>query len=131
MENTFCKSERLCNQILFDELMTSDFRFIKYPLRVIAKKSSQKGEFPARIAFSVSKHKFKRAVKRNRIKRQLREAYRTRKHSLYESIGSNDTLDILVVYLDEQLSESARIEKVMQQAIDKIIAHYKEPIHEK
>jgi ribonuclease P protein component len=41
------------------------------------------GEQPVRIAFGVPKRNFKQAVKRNRIKRLFREAYRKHKHELY------------------------------------------------
>lgn len=69
------KAERLCSKILFEELLTSEISFVKYPFRVVLKDSSIPGEYPARIAISVSKKKFKRAVKRNRVKRLTREAY--------------------------------------------------------
>lgn len=39
-------------------------------------------EADASILISVSKRRFKRAVKRNRVKRQIREAYRVNKHEL-------------------------------------------------
>ena len=111
--NTFCKSERLCNKILFEELLTSDFSFVSYPFRVIAKKSSQPGEIPARIAISISKKKFKRAVKRNYIKRLTREAYRLNKPEFYANIGSEKTIDILFIYLDDQLPVYEKTEKAV------------------
>lgn len=124
--SSFCKSERLCSKILFEELISSDISFVKYPFRVIVKKSSLKGEFPARMAISVSKKKFKRAVKRNRIKRLTREAYRIHKPELYSSVFSTEcTLDILFVYLDNQLFTFEKIEKAMQSALQKIIQHPK------
>lgn len=69
------KSERLCSKTLIEELLTSKLSFVKYPFRIVFKESSQIGEFPVRIAISVSKKKFKRAVKRNRIKRLTRESF--------------------------------------------------------
>ena len=49
--------------------------FSIFPIRVVYMPVEQ-GEAPASILISVSKRRFKRAVKRNRVKRQIREAYR-------------------------------------------------------
>lgn len=122
--NTFCKSEHLCNKILFEELLHSDFSFVKFPFRILVKKSSLQGEFPARIAISVSKKKFKRAVKRNRIKRLTRETYRYHKQELYRYSQDSGTLDILFIYMDHTVLDYNRIEKAMQAAIQKIITHF-------
>ena len=55
--------------------------FSIFPIRVVYMPVEQ-GEAPASILISVSKRRFKRAVKRNRVKRQIREAYRMNKHGL-------------------------------------------------
>ncbi len=114
------KAERLCSKKLIDELLLSKCSFVKYPFRVIFKISSQTGDFPARIAISVSKKKFKRAVKRNRIKRLTREVYRLNKIDFYQQIPENKTIDILFIYLDYQLPEYHKIEKAIQSAMQKI-----------
>ena len=93
---------------------------MKYPFRVIFKISSQVGEYPARIAVSVSKKKFKRAVKRNRIKRLTREAYRLNKPEFYRQIPEANTIDILFIYLDNQLHSYQKIEKAIQHSMRKI-----------
>lgn len=121
--NTFCKSERLCNKILFEELLTSDFSFVSYPFRIIAKKSSQQDEFPARIAVSISKKRFKRAVKRNRLKRLTREAYRLNKVAYFEN-NQFSTLDILFVYLENTEWSYVKIEKAIRNSLHKITRHF-------
>lgn len=122
---SFHKSERLCNKTLFEELIASGESFIKYPFRIVMKESSVKGEYPARMAISVSKKKFKRAVKRNRIKRLTREAYRQNKAELCQNLLSqNKTIDILFIYLDQQLPEYAKTEKAVQTALQRINKHF-------
>ena len=86
--------------------------------------SSQKGEYPARIGISVSKKKFKRAVKRNRIKRLTREVYRCKKQVFYEKIGAGRTFDILFVYLDNQILDFIKIEKAIGSSLEKIVQHF-------
>lgn len=55
--------------------------FSIFPLRVIWLPVEEL-DVQASILISVSKRRFKRAVKRNRIKRQIREAYRLNKQIL-------------------------------------------------
>ncbi|MDR1756663.1 MAG: ribonuclease P protein component [Culturomica sp.] len=121
--NTFTKSERLCSKQLFEDLTGSDFAFVKYPFRVVAKRSAVLGEYPARIAVSVGKKRFKRAVKRNRVKRQTREAYRLSKEPFYHALPPGETWDILFIYLDRQLPEYTRIEKSVRASLHKILQH--------
>lgn len=125
MDHTFCKSERLYHKILFEELLASDFSFVSYPFRVIAKVSSQPDVFPGRIAVSISKKKFKRAVKRNRLKRLTREAYRLHKNDAKEG-KKFSTVDMLFIYIDSQIQDYSKIEKAVCRALQKIVQHFNE-----
>ena len=118
---TFCKEERLCRKGGFEELLSSGYSFVSYPLRVVIRLyPREEKDFPARIAVSVSKRRFKRAVKRNRVKRLIREAYRLNKNVLYSSIPENKTMDILFIYLHDEIFEYGKIEKAITGAIKKI-----------
>ena len=73
---TLCKAERLNSKILIEKMFAGGSKsFSIFPIRVVYMPVEQ-GEAPASILISVSKRRFKRAVKRNRVKRQVREAYR-------------------------------------------------------
>lgn len=127
---SFHKSEHLCNKTLFEELITSENNsFVKYPFRIVMKESSQKGDYPARMAISVSKKRFKRAVKRNYIKRLTREAYRLNKAELYTNIPSGQTVDILFIYIDNNLPAYAKTEKAIKNALQKISAHFQPAVN--
>lgn len=63
--------------------------FSIFPIRVVYMPVEQ-GEAPASILISVSKRRFKRAVKRNRVKRQIREAYRKNKSLLVDELQRRD-----------------------------------------
>ena len=119
---SLCKAERLVSKNLFEDLFASGTSFVKYPFRIVFKKSFCKGEYPARIGISVSKKKFKRAVKRNRIKCLTREAYRLNKPEFYGNLTPENTIDILFIYLDQDLPTSSKVEKAMKQALVKISA---------
>ena len=112
--NTFDKAERLCSKNRFERLLSSGSSFISYPLRVvICEADREEEEYPAQIAISVAKKRFKRAVKRNRIKRLIREAYRLNKFKLYERIPRDKRWDILFIYLGDTVVEYVKIEKAI------------------
>lgn len=94
--------------------------FSVFPLRVVYL-PVEESEAPATILVSVSKRRFKRAVKRNRVKRQIREAYRTNKHKLLEALTEKKhRLAIAFIYLSDQLTDSAVIEERMKTALARI-----------
>lgn len=115
---TLSKEERLSWKRYIDLLFAEGQSFIAYPLRVIFLPLSE--PMPARSAFlvSVSKKKFKRAVKRNRIKRQVRESYRLRKPELFAALEAKDKhLLVAFLYLDNELHTFQQMEKAMSKAI--------------
>lgn len=58
----------------------------------------------AKVAFSVPKKSFKKAVERNRIKRQMREAYRKNKWLLQPYHERHDTtLALLFIFTGNEL----------------------------
>jgi putative membrane protein insertion efficiency factor/ribonuclease P protein component len=65
----------------------------------------------ARMMVSVPKKCFKRAVKRNLLKRRIREAYRRNKPSL--------PMDILFVYLPKEILSYEQIEQTLIRAIER------------
>ena len=79
--------------------------FSVFPLRVVYLPVEEL-EADASILISVSKRRFKRAVKRNRVKRQIREAYRVNKHELLNALAEKKCrLVIAFIYLSDQLTE--------------------------
>ena len=79
---TLCKAERLNSKILIGKMFEGGVSksFSIFPIRVVYMPVEQ-GEAPASILISVSKRRFKRAVKRNRVKRQIRDRKSTRLNS--------------------------------------------------
>lgn len=113
-KNTFSKEEKLCSTKAIDTLFAAGESFIAYPLRVvyIIYDESVAEDQRASVMISVSKRKFKRAVKRNRVKRMVREAYRLNKHGLTTLLQNNNKrIDIAFLYLKDELPEYSEIEK--------------------
>lgn len=116
---TLCKKERLFAQKRIDSLFESGLSFIAYPLRVVYSirpidSTNEESNYPVSIMVSVSKRKFKRAVKRNRVKRLVREAYRLNKHKLIASyFFRTNRIDIAFLYLKDELPTYDEIEKAI------------------
>ncbi len=73
------------------------------------------------ILVSVSKRRFKRAVKRNRVKRQIREAYRLNKQPLLDSLSAAQCrVAIAFIYLADELVDTSVIESKMKIALARI-----------
>jgi ribonuclease P protein component len=95
--------------------------FSIFPMRVVYM-PLEAGEESAAVLVSVSKRRFKRAVKRNRVKRQLREAYRHNKLPLLDELRRRGQhLAIAFLYLSDALLPSAAIEEKMRLAMRRLI----------
>lgn len=117
---TFTKAERISIQREIDLLFSEGKSFTVYPLRVVYLEKKPYSDVPVSILISVPKKRFKRAVKRNRIKRLLREAYRLNKNSLWASFAEKGLL-IGFIYISDELCPFSVIEEAMQKAIGKLI----------
>lgn len=114
---TLRKSERLCSQRALDELFSGGHRSVTaYPIRAVFMTTE---ETETRILVSVSKRYFKRAVKRNRVKRQLRESYRLNKHLLTHPDGKH--YDIAFLWNSAELLPTEVVMQKMQKLLQKIV----------
>jgi ribonuclease P protein component len=119
---TFHKEERLCSQKIIEDLFTSGESFLSYPLKIVFLKTELVQTLPVQAAFTVSKRNFKRAVKRNILKRRMREAYRLNKAGFYHEItAKNLQIAIMFVYIGKDLAEYPALEKAMISAFKKVL----------
>lgn len=122
MDESFGKSERLCLKRRFEALLADGSSFFIYPFRVIyLEKALGENDKPVQIAFTVKKKQFKRAVKRNLIRRRTRESWRRRKQELYDSLrAKNNNLIILLVYGADEVLPYAEIDRRMGLIIQRL-----------
>jgi ribonuclease P protein component len=120
--NTFKKSERLCSRILMDRLFQGNSHSVSaYPLRAVFLPVGTDEQQGVSVLMSVPKKRFHDAVDRNRVKRQLREAYRKHKHALAEKMATREQgLLIAFIYVSAQIEPTAAIEKRMVRLLEKI-----------
>jgi ribonuclease P protein component len=124
---TLTKSERLCSKTMIGRLFAGgNSSFPAYPLRVVYMwLPPTEGTADVSILISVPKKRFKRAVKRNLVKRQVREAYRRNKYILIDALKSREEgkrLVLAFIWLDNQIHSSEEVER----KVKKLLVHIME-----
>lgn len=119
---TLSKEERLSWKRYIDQLFAKGQSFVAFPLRVVYLPVEEDLLAPVSILISVPKKKFKRAVKRNLIKRQIREVYRVRKYTLIDPlVEKNSRMLVAFLYLDKKIRSFAEMEKAMTKALTTLV----------
>lgn len=111
-KHTLPKRERLNSRKVIEELFTGGGRSLPlFPLRIVYM-PLENDSFPtASILIIVPKRRFKRAVNRNRVKRQIREAYRKNKDILLNPLeASGRKMVFALIWIDNKLRDSAEVE---------------------
>ncbi|HMB62034.1 MAG TPA: ribonuclease P protein component [Eudoraea sp.] len=111
MAFTFTKKEKLKGKKQIDLLFKEGKALSNYPLRLLYMKSEEQLPLKIQTAVAVPKRNFKSAVKRNRLKRLIRESYRLNKHRLFNNIEGNYAF--LFLYLGNEICDYQVVEKSM------------------
>ncbi|MBM6992319.1 MAG: ribonuclease P protein component [Prevotella sp.] len=127
--STLHKEERIYSKKLIDALFQGghSHSMSAFPLRVVYMQTEgQDGEgsnLPqSRFLISVPKRCFKRAVRRNRVKRQVREAYRRHK-----SLVADYPVALAFIWLDSHLRTTEEVESRMVNLLKRV----SERLHQK
>jgi len=107
MNFRFPKTEKLKSAKTIERLFSEGKSITKFPLKLMF--LQQDLEKPTQATFAVSKRNFKLAVDRNRVKRQLREAYRLHKPLIFTNNGKKFAL--LFLYFSKDKPKYAELEK--------------------
>lgn len=120
---TLSKEERICSKKLINELFTGNGRSMTvFPLRVVFMKRTIVDDQPrAAMLVSVPKRYFKHAVDRNRVKRQVREAFRRNKSIITQNLtDDHEAVAMAFVWLTDEKFPSSEVENRMVRLLTRI-----------
>ena len=105
---TLTKKERLKSSKTISDVFEKGKTSVIYPFRIVWLETELNATVPVQFGISVPTRKMPKAVSRNRIKRQAREAYRLNKHLLYEVLNpqkktaSDRQVAVMFIYLSKK-----------------------------
>ncbi len=120
---SFRKCERMVSHRLIDTLFGggSSQSVAAFPLRAVYRLCErQPADAPVQLLISVPKKRFRHAVDRNRVKRQLREAFRIHREQLYQALPDNQRLLLAFVWLSDEHCSSHEVERRVVSLIRRI-----------
>ena len=112
---SFSKSERISEKKIIDSLFGSGKKFSVYPFDVRFLNQDENSDSISKVLISVSSSKIKSAVKRNLLKRRIKESYRINKNIIY-----NKLLMIAFVYVSEEIFTFSVIDKAIKKILKKL-----------
>ena len=120
---TFSKKERIVSNKLMETLFEKgDSQTVTaFPLKAVYLPIDRpENGAPAQVLISVPKKRFKHAVDRNRVKRQVREAFRHHKEIIYERIATDKQLLVAFIWLSDRHYVSSEVEQRIVRLLKKI-----------
>ena len=119
---TLQKDERLKRRKIIEQLFSEGKSVAVFPVRVQYKFYKEGLASPLQTGFSASSRQFKKAVDRNRIKRQMREAYRLQKIPLQEKLQAGEQqLALFFIYTGKELPEYGILSEKIGIALNKLM----------
>lgn len=122
MGQSFPKEEKLKSKKLITQLFEEGKSISSYPVKLIYLKTELSFNVPIQAGVTVPKKNFKSAVKRNQIKRLLRESYRLNKAPFFNN--SKGSFAFLFLYLGKEMPTS----KIIDEHIKVVLHKFKKKI---
>jgi len=124
---SFNKNEKLKSRKIIDEIFKSGKSLLEFPLKLYYIPIVEEAETIIQFGVSVPKKNIKRAVKRNLLKRRIKEAYRLNKSRLLnDECFKGAKYAFSIVYLEKSEINYHNIEEKIIRLLNRFIA-----VHEK
>ncbi|MCR4852173.1 MAG: ribonuclease P protein component [Prevotella sp.] len=117
---TLGRRERIKGKKAVDQLFHNNdgHALTAFPLRVVYVETERIDETPTKFMVSVPKRCLKRAVWRNRVKRQVREAFRLNQQKL--SVPDDKTVLLAFIWMDSKIWASRTVEHRMRDLLQRL-----------
>lgn len=113
------KSARIKSRASLEQLFASGKSFSIFPIKIFYNVSDfENSKAPVQIGVGVSARNFKKATERNRIKRLLRETYRTQQELIIVPEGKK--LDVFFLYIGKELPAFVDLKLVLASVMKKL-----------
>lgn len=128
MRQTLKKNEIIRSKSVIDILFSQGISVMKYPIKLvyfekdISEQDLNKSKLPPQklfFLFSVPKKNIKLAVKRNKIKRRIKEIIRKNKQSFIQP-ANNKQLFVAVIFIEKQEKSYEELEISLRLAFEKL-----------
>lgn len=124
--NTYSKQEKLKSRKALEQLFAKGKSFSVFPIKVFYTVTDDSALVQAGVG--VSSRIFKKAHDRNKVKRLLREVYRTQKQALYTRVTTDQKqLNVFFLYIGKELPVFADLQIAMEKTLEKLIRKISEP----
>lgn len=120
---TLSKSERLKSRKVTKELFSVGQSEFQYPLKCLFMECSDVASDSSSLLFAatVSKRNFRQAVKRNLIKRHIREAYRLNKPVINQEEPQKSHWALMYIYIAKNQEDISMLPDAMRKINKKIL----------
>tara|TARA_B100000768_G_C10983400_1_gene250835 strand:- start:31 stop:405 length:375 start_codon:yes stop_codon:yes gene_type:complete len=118
----FPKKQKLCNESVIKEMFSNGQSLTTSALRLVWKEGIKKDEQAVMSIIVVPKKKIRLAVKRNVIRRRMKEAYRLNKIELENMLKTKKLqLNVAIVYQKEKILPYKIVEQEIKLILGRLI----------
>ncbi|TAH07693.1 MAG: ribonuclease P protein component [Sphingobacteriia bacterium] len=126
VKNGYPSEEKLKSRKALELLFSAGKSFSVFPIKIFYTLTTTDAEMPSKVLVNagvgVSARNFKKAVDRNRIKRLLREAYRTQKQALHIIVAEkNIQVAVFFLFIGKELATQIEITHAMAKVLVKLM----------
>ncbi|MDX1762671.1 MAG: ribonuclease P protein component [Christiangramia sp.] len=129
MDESFGRKEKLKSQVMIDRLFAEGNSVKKFPLRLVYLPIEEPSEKLNKVAVSVPKRNFKRAVDRIKIKRLMREAYRKNKYLVTNNLAGKYSL--MLIYTGREIWSYTELFRSSEELLKRFVEQEKKKEPEK